>query len=177
MIPNMFIAGSSLLSIIASVSFVNTRQMLYSAALIPWCKHEKVPLIFWYMATVTDETFGIAVSKFKEGSWTIGKSIFLNEFSHLSWTLSTVIGCLIGPVINIPVEIASFAMTSIFICLLVTSIEVKPNMVAAVGAIIGVIICKCFNLGGFSIFLGAILGVIIGYIYATRFKKVKDADD
>ena len=171
MIPNMFIAGASLLSVIASVSFVNTRQMLYSAALIPWCKNEKIPLIFWYMVTVTDETFGIAVSKYKEGDWSIGKSIFLNEFSHISWTASTVVGCLLGPIINIPIEIASFAMTSIFICLLVSSIEVKPNLLAAFGAIVGVIACKVFSLGGFSIFVGAIIGVIVGYVYATKFRN------
>ena len=35
MIPSMWLAGSPLYSVIASVSFVNTRQMLYSAAFSP----------------------------------------------------------------------------------------------------------------------------------------------
>lgn len=35
MIPNMWLAGAPIASIIASVSFVNTRQMLYSAAFAP----------------------------------------------------------------------------------------------------------------------------------------------
>ena len=35
MIPNMFLAGSSIASIVASVSLVNTRQMLYAASLAP----------------------------------------------------------------------------------------------------------------------------------------------
>ena len=178
MIPNMFSAGASLLSIIPSVSLVNTRQMLYSAALIPWCKDEKKSLIFWYTATVTDETFGIAISKYRDGNWSIGKSIFLNEFSHLSWSISSVAGCLIGPIINIPIEIASFAMTSIFICLLVTSINTSENRAAAIGAVAGVVLFKFLGGEGFSIFLGAILGVVVGYIYAAQIKKeLADADD
>ena len=36
MIPNMWLAGSPIGAIIASVSLVNTRQMLYSASFAPW---------------------------------------------------------------------------------------------------------------------------------------------
>ena len=167
MIPNMFLAGSSILSVFASVSFVNTRQMLYSAALIPYVNTARKRLIFWYTATVTDETFGIAISKFKDGNWSIGKSIFLNEFSHLSWTIATVAGCLIGPIFNIPLPIASFAMTSIFICLLMSAMNTKSNVVAAFFAVLATIIAKSFNLGGFCIFVGAIVGVACGYIFDT----------
>ena len=38
MIPNMYLAASPLASIVASVSLVNTRQMLYSASFAPECK-------------------------------------------------------------------------------------------------------------------------------------------
>ncbi len=37
MIPNMWISATPLASIIASVSLINTRQMLYSASLAQFC--------------------------------------------------------------------------------------------------------------------------------------------
>ena len=37
MIPNMFLAGSGVAAITASVSLVNTRQMLYAASFAPQC--------------------------------------------------------------------------------------------------------------------------------------------
>ena len=46
MIPNMWLAGSPLASIIASVSLVNTRQMLYSASFAPMCANERKRLSF-----------------------------------------------------------------------------------------------------------------------------------
>ena len=46
MIPNMWIAGAPMASIILSVSFVNTRQMLYSAAFAPWCEGVSKKLAF-----------------------------------------------------------------------------------------------------------------------------------
>ncbi|MDO4841542.1 MAG: AzlC family ABC transporter permease [Phoenicibacter congonensis] len=166
MIPNMFLAGADLLSVFASVSFVNTRQMLYSAALAPFCSKSRKSRLFWYMATVTDETFGISISKFKEGNWTVERAIFLNEFSHASWTVSCVVGVLLGPIFNIPLVIASFAMTSLFICLVVGSVKTKPSLLAACTAAVAVVVFKNLGLSGPAIFLGAIVGVICGYAFA-----------
>ena len=179
MIPNMFLAGADLLSIFASVSFVNTRQTLYSAALAPFCERSRKRRMFWYMVTVTDETFGIAISKFKQGNWSVERAIFLNEFSHASWTISCVIGCLLGPVINIPLPIASFAMTSLFICLVVGSIKTKPTFVAAAAGVVGVIVFKSVGLTGPAIFLGAIFGVVVAYAFAqlqNRRAKVDNSE-
>lgn len=168
MIPNMYLAGANLFSIICSVGFVNTRQTLYSAALAPWCGGASKKVLFWYFYTVTDETFGIAISKFREGNWSVGKSIFLNEFSHLSWTLSCILGVFLGPIINIPLNIASFAMTSLFICLLASQVKTKPSIIAAIVAFIFVIIFKAIGLGGFAILCGAIVGVLAGIIFENN---------
>ncbi len=72
MIPNMWLAGSPLASIIASVSLVNTRQMLYSASFAPRCERVKKRLAFLFAATVTDESYGVNTAKFEEGGWSVG---------------------------------------------------------------------------------------------------------
>ena len=65
MIPNMWLAGAPIASIIASVSFVNTRQMLYSAAFAPHCIGVRKRLAFPFAATVTDESYGVNTLKFE----------------------------------------------------------------------------------------------------------------
>ena len=50
MIPNMWLAGAPIASIVASVSLVNTRQMLYSAAFAPACRGAKKRLSFLFAA-------------------------------------------------------------------------------------------------------------------------------
>lgn len=171
MIPNMFLAGSDLISIIGSVSFVNTRQMLYSASLAPKCKNCGKRKLFWYMATVTDETYGIAIENFKRSDWSVENSIFLNEFSHASWTISCVVGVLIGSLVNIPLEIASFAMTCMFIYLATTALDSKPAFVAAGTAIVAVVALKSFGIGSACIFFASIIGVLFGYISTLRINK------
>ena len=159
MIPNMWLSGSPIASIVASVSLVNTRQMLYSASLAPWCRNARKRLAFWFAASVTDESFGVNMQKFHEGDWDVERATLVNEFSHLSWTVSCVVGVFIGNALEIPLPIAAFAMTSIFICLLVTQPLKSANIVAAVCAIIGVIVCKLVGLSGPAILIGALFGV------------------
>lgn len=165
MIPNMWLAGSSLPSIIASVSLVNTRQMLYSASLAPECAGSSRLLAFFFAATVTDESYGVSIAKFKEGGWSVDRALMVNLFSQSSWAISNVIGVVVGSLIDIPLPIASFAMTSIFICLLFTQRLTAANVIAAVAAIIGVYVCKMLGLSGAAIIIGAVLGVVSAMLY------------
>ncbi|WP_165044356.1 AzlC family ABC transporter permease [Adlercreutzia sp. ZJ138] len=167
MIPNMWIAGAPMASIIASVSLVNTRQMLYSAAFAPVCRTANKLLSFMFAASVTDESYGVNVIKFEEGGWTVARATMVNAFSNSSWTLSNVLGVLVGDAIGIPLAVAAFAMTSIFICLLLDQKMTPSNVVAIVVAFIGVFVCKCVGLSGPAILIGAVCGVVAAMVFAT----------
>ena len=160
MIPNMFLAGSSLLSIIASVSLVNTRQMLYAASFAPRCEKASKRLAFLFAATVTDESYGVSTAKFEEGGWSVDRATMVNLFSQSSWALSNVVGALVGSALGVPLAIASFAMTSIFICLMCTQKITVENVVAVVVAMVGVFLSKLVGLTGPAILVGAVLGVV-----------------
>lgn len=159
MIPNMWLAASPVSAIVASVSLVNTRQMLYSAAFAPVCRGVRKRLAFLFAATVTDESYGVNVAKFAEGGWSVGRATMVNLFSQSSWALSNVAGVLVGGAIGIPLAIASFAMTSIFICLLVTQKITAANAVAVGVAALGVFVCKAAGLAGPAILVGVVAGV------------------
>ena len=170
MIPNMWLAASPVASIVASVSFVNTRQMLYSAAFAPWCEGASKRLAFLFSATVTDESFGVNLRQFEAGGWSVRRATLVNLCSQSSWTASCVVGVLVGNAVGIPLAIAAFAMTSIFICLLVTQEVSAANVVAAVCAMAGVFACKLVGLSGPAIFIGAIVGVACAF----AFSRVRD---
>lgn len=174
MIPNMYLAASPLASIIASVSLVNTRQMLYSASFAPECQGVSKRLAFFFAATVTDESYGVSTAKFEEGVWSVDRALFVNIFSQSSWTVSTVVGVFVGSAIGIPLSIAAFAMTSIFICLLVTQKMTSANIVAIVLAMLGVYACKALGLSGPAILVGALVGVAGAMAYtALRSRRLR----
>lgn len=159
MIPNMWIAGAPIVSIIASVSLINTRQILYGASLSRYCDRARKRGVFLFAASVTDESFGVNSAQFKKGDWSIKQATLVNLFSQTSWTLSNLLGLLMGSLLSVPTAVASFAMTAIFICLLFSQEKTFENIIAGVFAVIGVVVCKCIGLEGPAILLGALLGI------------------
>ena len=164
MIPSMWLASTPLASIIASVSFVNTRQLLYSAAFSPYFEKVAKRLTFLFSATVTDESFGVNMAKYQEGDWGAGRATLVNLFSMTSWGVSNALGVLIGSALSIPTAIAAFAMTSIFICLLMGQKASLENIFVAAVAFVAVCIFKVIGLSGPAILLGALCGVFAGLI-------------
>ena len=164
MLPNMYLAGGPLASIIASISFVNTRQLLYSASFAPYAASSSKLLAFFFAATVTDESYGVSIQKFEEGGWSVDRALMVNLFSQSTWAWSNFAGVLVGNALGIPLAIASFAMTSIFICLMVTQKLTLENLVAMAVAIAGVFVCKLVGLTGPAILIGAVCGVVAAMV-------------
>ena len=175
MMSNMWLSGSPLVSIILSIGLINTRQILYSVSLAPYARHVSKRLAFLYAAFVTDESYGVNVSKFEQGNWTVSQATLLSMFSCASWALSNFAGCYAGELLGIPLSIASFAMTSIFICLLFTQKMSVTNIVAMAVAFVSVYFCKLFNIGGLAIIISALLGVFCALIFDT-IKEARGAE-
>lgn len=168
MIPGMIMAGNPLLAIIASVSFVNTRQVLYSASLSTYCQNVSKRLAFFFSAGVTDESFGVNIQRFRLGDWKVEQGLLVNLFCCISWSVSNVLGVVLGNLIALPTAIGMFAMTSIFICLLCSQPLNATTVLVAVFAALGVIACKLVGLTGPAILIGALIGVAAGLIAMKR---------
>ena len=125
-----------------------------------------VMISFFFAATVTDESYGVNMAHFQLGEWSVRRGLLVNLFSQSSWTLSNVLGAVIGNAISVPLAIASFAMTSIFICLLCSQKVTPENAVAVVVAMVGVVVCKGIGLSGPAILIGAVIGVIAAFAFA-----------
>lgn len=171
MIPNMWLAGSPIVAIIASVTLVNSRQLLYGASLSRFCHDVKQRVALLYGATVTDETFAVNLTRFEEGNWSVPGATLVNVFSQLSWAFANVIGVVLGNLLTVPTALASFAMTSIFLCLLFSQKGTSGNITAAVVAVLGVFFCKLVGLSGPAILIGALLGVVAAMVVSKKTSK------
>lgn len=163
MYSNMWLGGAPLYSIIASISFVNTRQILYSAAFSPYFRNVGKLLSFLFSATVTDESFGVNMDRYKnDASWNASLALAVNVLCMLSWAVSNALGCAMGALIDLPLAITSFAMTSIFVCLLCSQQVTRQTTTAMLASALGVMVCKVVGLAGPAILLGALFGVVMG---------------
>jgi 4-azaleucine resistance transporter AzlC len=169
MIANMWLAGSPMASIVLSVSLINSRQTLYAAALARFCRRAGWRLTTLFAATVTDESFGVNLARFTSSDpWSVREATLVNLFAQGSWVLANVAGAALGAVLPVPTALASFAMTSIFICLLCIQRFDRSVRAAVLAATAGVCLCKLLGLTGPAILIGALLGVAASLLARDR---------
>lgn len=160
MMSNLWIAGVPMPSIAASVAAISARFALYSASLAPHLSGAPRRLAFGVSATLTEEAFGISLGKLvSDGSWTAVHALLLNVVLLLTWAVSCAAGAAIGAAVGIPTAIAAFAMTSLFVFLLVTQPVSRGAVVAALAAAATVAACKYTGATGVAVPLAAVVGV------------------
>ena len=176
MIPNMWLAANPITAIIASVGLVNTRQMLYGTSLSQFCGNAGKGLATFFGATVTDESFGVNYAKFLGGDWSVKDALAVNLYCQTTWMLSCTVGCILGSAVAVPSALASFAMTSLFLCRLCIQPTTAENGIVVAAAVLGVVVCKLVGLSGAAIFLGAVIGIVCGMLFGSRVSRaVKQA--
>lgn len=163
MMAALALAGTPIASMIASVALVSTRQLLYSAALSPYLASAPRPLATLFAATVTDESFGVNLDRFAaDEAWGPERATAVNLMSMLSWAFANALGAAVGPALAIPTTVMSFAMTSIFVCLLVSRSWTFVTAAVVSVSVASVLLLKALGVGSVSVLVGALAGIAAG---------------
>lgn len=163
MVSGLWLAGSAPLAIATSVSLLSSRQLLYSTALAPHLANVGLARTLLFSSTVTDETFGINLDRFgSDEGWDVSRGLVVNLASMLAWASANAAGAVLGTALELPVDVMSFGMTAIFICLLAQQRWGCPAVAAAVVSAVAVVACRAAGLGGTAIFVGALVGIAAG---------------
>ncbi len=178
MISNLWLAGLPAASIVASVAAVSLRFALYSASLAPHLKKASKRMALALSYTLIEEPYAVTLAKLSEGeeSWTFRHALGLNVVAILTWAVSVSVGCAIGSATDIPTALASFVMTSLFICLLWGQLTSRNNLVAAGCAIVTVVILKLVGLSSVAVPVAAVLGVAAAFVAAGHEENASQAD-
>src|SRR5699024_5008910 len=99
----MFAARGSTSAIIITVFFVNVRHLLLSAALAPYFKHLSTGKNMLIGSLLTDETFGVAITKSAERKYISEKWMHgLNITAYANWIVANIAGAMFGQWISNP---------------------------------------------------------------------------
>lgn len=164
-------AGGAVVTIITANFLVNIRYTLFSTALVPHLK-KNIPTRIAALLSygITDETYAVAINRYKNHEATTAYMAGLNLSSHLGWILSTLLGALCGTLITNTDKIGlGFALPAMYTCLLVLVTNRKSEGVVAITAallclLIGYLIpSSMLNLSNIIIatLMAATLGVFI----------------
>lgn len=128
---SMLGAGAAAFPIIITTFIVNSRHVLMTSALARYFKGLPLKKVIPLSGQVTDESFAVAMA---DSSLVVGRPNYLMALqmtAYSSWVGGSIIGALFGSIIDSASYGIPFAMTALFICLLVMQIRNRVHIVVA----------------------------------------------
>lgn len=168
----MLAAGASAGSIILTTFVVNLRHVLMSSSLALYLRSVNRWFLTLFAYGITDESFAVNMARFNKGAWDRISALCVNHLSNSVWILSTITGVLVGQFIPQGALGIDYALTGMFICLLV--FQLQGNMYIVTGVISALIgVAWYLLIPGNSYIVGAsVCAATIGY-FAKRAKGEK----
>lgn len=166
----MIQAGTGSIPIIITTFFVNLRHFLMSSSLSIYLGNVSEKVLPLYAYGVTDESFGVNLSKFRDGNWGIIPALTVNHATNLTWFASTVAGGVGGAFIPAGAFGIDFALIAMFICLLVFQLRGRKYLVVALIAGALSVSFSIFIPGNAYIILASIFAATTGVIFKKQFE-------
>lgn len=168
-------AGAAPLSIVLTTFMVNLRHVLMSSALAVYLHGVSRWFLSLFAYGVTDESFAVNIVKFREGSWHPYQALTVNHAANFTWILSTVLGGYGGQFIAAGSFGIDYALSAMFLCLLVFQLRGRIYvMTAAVAGALAVAISLLLP-GNSFIVMASLLGATAGFAI-RRYAQRDDGD-
>lgn len=140
-------SGASWIVAAFTTLMVNARHLFYGISMLDRYKDtgkRKPYLIF----ALTDETYSLLCNENQKIEEEQKKNyyFFVSLFNHVYWVLGSVIGALIGTIVNFNTEGIDFALTALFITIFVEQwLSSKKHFPAIIGVCVSVICLIVFG--------------------------------
>ena len=127
---DMFANETPLVSVALITLSINIRYALYGLPLIERWRGISLPLKLYMILTLTDETFALEVeNKTPEGEDSLTYCFLIALFDHCYWVCGVVMGCVAGNLLTFNSQGIDFAMTALFIVILLDQLQERRNRI------------------------------------------------
>jgi 4-azaleucine resistance transporter AzlC len=170
-------SGASVLPIIITTFFVNLRHLLMSSSLALYLKGTSKGTLSLFAYGVTDESFAVNLTKFMHGGWDVKRALVVNHTANAVWIASTIAGGYLGEVLPEGALGIDYALTAMFIALLVFQLR---NSLVIVLSILSGLLSLIFSLllpGAWNIVLASMIAASAGVSITYTFRRRKKGQD
>ena len=166
---SMLGSGSAVIPIILTTLTVNLRHLLMSSSLAVYLRHPGRGWLSLYAYGVTDESFALNMTRFRDRRWDWQRALVLNHTSNLAWIISTIIGGYGGQFIPAGAFGIDYALPAMFICLLVFQIRGGLYIAVAVVAGLAAVALSLLFPGNVYIVAASVMAATFG-VFLRRWK-------
>jgi len=123
---------------------INIRYSMYGISLVRYFRNYPWYIRYYLIWSLTDETYALESSTRLRGSKRMYYSVFVAAFDHLYWITGSVIGAIAGSCISFDPAGIDFAMTALFLVILVDLVREKKNRIPALTGGVSTLLALAF---------------------------------
>jgi len=127
----MLATGASFPAIVFTTLMVNLRHALMGSALAVYLQGVDRRFLALFAYGITDESFAVNMARFRTGNWNRWSGLTTNQLPNLSWICATTAGVLIGQFIPQGAFGIDYALSAMFLCLLVYQLQSRLYLFTA----------------------------------------------
>ena len=162
--------------IVLTTFLVNLRHLLMSSTFSLYLKNTRLSILGLISAQLTDESFALAMSNTSKILNRPKYLLGLQMASQIAWIAGSVGGAFFGVLINHEGYGLPFALTALFICLLVLQVKSHMHLWVMGGAGVFSIFFKGIFPGSWYILLSALIALGIGMVMNPKAQSSKTQD-
>lgn len=164
---NLLTSGATVINTIIMTLLINARHLVYGLSMIK--KFEDMGKLKPYMIfSLTDETYSLLVSaKTPEGCSQKYYLFFISLFDQCYWILGSLAGSIIGSLLTINTTGLDFAMTALFIVIVLDQyLTTDKHLYTYIGFGISIVCLVIF--GSEAFIIPSMIGIILSLIYVYQ---------
>lgn len=157
-------AGVGVASVVLTVFVLNLRHLLMSASLAPFVQSMPRWQRFCLGYELTDETFGVHAAAFQRG-WVLAVPTLYacNITAHASWIGGTILGVFCGGLVTDVRPLGlDYALTAMFLALLVPQCRSRLHVLVAVLAMVFSVGLKLAGAGQWNVIIATVAAATCG---------------
>ena len=159
-LASLLTINAPLSSIFLTIFFLELRYALLGSSLSKYIKSEAHHFIWLFAVSMNDENYAINYLKFAtDKKWTPKDALMVEHYSLISWSVANMVGGLIGSAISINLEVVDFALTALFLYMIVMQVQSHLTLLISIlSAVLAVV---------FMVLTKSIIGVSIATLIAS----------
>lgn len=160
---DLLTSGASLLSSAIMTLLINARHIVYGLSMLK--KYQKMGRYKPYMIfSLTDETYSLLVSETSDDRLYL---FLISFFNQCYWVMGSLLGASVGSIITINTTGLDFAMTALFIVIVINQfLENKDHRFSYIGFVVSIICLLLF--GASSFIIPSIIIIIICLLLVNK---------
>lgn len=162
LIASMLTVNAPLHTILIMLFFLELRYALLGSSISQYLHNTSKKFLYFFAISLNDENYAVNYLKFAtDKAWRPQDALMVEHYSLLFWTIANIVGSLIGNLLTVDLEIVDFALTSLFLYMIV--MQVANRLTILVSFFAGILAIIFMGL------LKSTMGLVVSTIIASLF--------